>query len=93
MEKTYTPKEISNISDLVMVYWERGDAHNLTELNGDEYEISLKARNLLESIKQMRTVPAEVREYLTVVQADDETLNNLEVMCTNDIKKFEESKK
>lgn len=77
-KESYSPREVANIVDTATVYWERGEAHNRALLQDNQYELSLKAINLLESVGQMKKIPKEVRDHLTIAQADNKTLEGLE---------------
>ena len=85
MRKTYTSKEVADIAGKVTFYWEREHAWNIAKLNADRWELSLKARELLNSIQQMRKIPENVRIHLSHVKADNNTLDNLEKKCAEKI--------
>lgn len=87
----YTEKEIANFAVIVAIYLRRGNAHDCAEIGGELMSLDSKSRDLLLSIDEMRKIPSGIRNQITIAKADDDTLNHLETICKDHIKKYETS--
>jgi DNA-binding Xre family transcriptional regulator len=81
----YTPQEIADVSEKIIRYWVSGDSFNRATLEQNKYEIWRTSQTLIESIKAMMGIPEEIRNKLTMVRADDKTLETLEKICQKNI--------
>ena len=78
--KTYTPNEIAAFIRTMIVYNHRGNEYIIAQVE-QKSDLPFRKYSLLDSIRQVKGIPEEIRGYLTSVRADNKTLDGLEKEC------------